>query len=63
MKVMAHDRNTVIPRADLYHATAGPPHGEGTGLRFETGDHGGDDPNIRSRLFVVRILDSHGTGR
>jgi hypothetical protein len=44
MKATAHDRNTDVPRADLYDATQDP-HGDGTGLRFETGEHGGDYPD------------------
>ena len=44
MKATPHERNTDVPRTDLYHAAA-KSHGDGIRLRFETGEHGGDYPD------------------
>ena len=52
MKATAYERNTGVPRADLYHAPQDP-HGGGTGLRFETGEHGGDYPDNMPQAITV----------
>jgi len=34
------------------------PHGDGTGLRFETGEHSGDDPDNMSQ--TITLTDAQG---
>ena len=37
------------------------PHGDGTGLRFETGEHGGDYPDNMPQ--AITVTDAQGDGR
>ena len=53
----AHELNTDVPRTDLHHA-AQDPHGDGTGLRFETGEHGGDYPDNMPQ--AITVTDAQG---
>jgi hypothetical protein len=52
MKATAHERNADVPRAELYYQ-AQDPHGDGTGLRFETGEQGGDYPDNMPQTITV----------
>jgi hypothetical protein len=38
------------------------PHGDGTGLRFETGEHGGDYPDKMPRRWPRRERPEPGSG-
>jgi hypothetical protein len=56
MKATTHERSPDVPRADLYHTQD--PHGDGTGLRFETGKHGGDYPDNMPQ--AITVTDAQG---
>jgi len=57
MKATPDERDTDVQRADRNHAPARP--GDGTGLRFETGEHGGDYPDNMPQAITV----TDGQGR
>jgi hypothetical protein len=52
MKATAHERSTDVPRADRNHVTQDP-YGDGTRLRFETREHGGDFPDNMPQAITV----------
>jgi hypothetical protein len=52
MKATRHERTTEVTRAHLPPAAAGSS-GDGTGLRFETGEHGGDYPDDMPQAIMV----------
>jgi hypothetical protein len=55
MNATAHERNTDVP---TYTMPPQDPHGDGTGLRFETGEHGGDYPDNMPQ--TITVTDAQG---